>query len=420
MLNDFDTTPDEGGKKEAPGGKTSVIAGLLAGALLVVIGFFLGFMVAGRVPLSIGATSDASTPEGLDMNLVYKAWHLLEENFVPATTTDSVSADMKMYGMISGLATSYGDDYTTFFPPQEKKIFDSQVSGNFEGVGMEIDVKDGVLTVVAPLKDTPASRAGILAGDKILKIDDESTAGLTVDQAVKRIRGPKGSTVTVLVARAGKVPFEVPLVRNTINLTTVDTELRSDGVFVLKLYSFNAISPQKFREAIREFAESGSDKLLLDLRGNPGGYLEAAVDIASWFLPVGKPVVLEDSGGRRDGVVYRSYGYDVFSDKLKLAILIDGGSASASEILAGALKDYGKATLIGAQSFGKGSVQQTFDVTNDTSLKITVARWLTPNKVSISHQGIVPDIAVDRTEDDMKAKRDPQLDRAVEFLVKGE
>jgi len=241
-----------------------------------------------------------------------------------------------------------------------------------------------------------------------------------VDQAVKRIRGPKGSTVTVLVARAGKVPFEVPLVRNTINLTTVDTELRSDGVFVLKLYSFNAISPQKFREAIREFAESGSDKLLLDLRGNPGGYLEAAVDIASWFLPVGKPVVLEDSGGRRDGVVYRSYGYDVFSDKLKLAILIDGGSASASEILAGALKDYGKATLIGAQSFGKGSVQQTFDVTNDTSLKITVARWLTPNKVSISHQGIVPDIAVDRTEDDMKAKRDPQLDRAVEFLVKGE
>jgi carboxyl-terminal processing protease len=404
---------------ETNAGKTPVFAGLIAGALLVGIGFFLGFMVAGRVPITVGATSDATAPQDADMSSVYKAWHLLDENFVPATTTAAVTSEKKVYGMISGLAASYGDDYTVFFPPQEKKIFDSQVSGNFEGVGMEIDVKNGILTVVTPLKDTPASRAGIKTGDRILKIDGATTEGLTVEEAVKKIRGPKGTSVIVLIFREGKAPFELTLVRDTINLATVDTVIRPDGVFILKLYSFNAISPQKFRDAVREFAESGSDKLVLDLRGNPGGYLEASVDIASWFLPIGKPVVLEDSGGKRDEVVYRSYGYDVFSDKLKFAILIDGGSASASEILAGALKDYGKATLIGAKSFGKGSVQQTFDVTNDTSIKITVARWLTPNKVSISHQGIEPDIAVERTDDDIKENRDPQLDRAVQFLLTG-
>ncbi|MEK9177406.1 MAG: S41 family peptidase [Patescibacteria group bacterium] len=402
-----------------PRGGASIVAGFLAALILVGIGFFTGFTIAGRVPISIGATSETTAPD-IDLAPLYKAWHLLEENFAPAaTTTAMVTPEERLYGMIAGLAASYGDDYTVFFPPQEKKLFDTQVSGNFEGVGMEIDVKDGVLTVVAPLKGTPAIRAGVKSGDKILKIDDESTAGITTEEAVKKIRGPRGTTVVILVAREDEAPFEIPLVRDTITLTTVETELRPDGVFVLKLLSFNAISPQKFREGLREFSDSGADKLILDLRGNPGGFLEAAVDIASWFLPVGTPVVLEDSGGRRDDKAYRSYGYVVFTDKLKLAILIDGGSASAAEILAGALRDHGRATLIGTKTFGKGSVQQTFDVTSDTTLKITVARWLTPAKVSISHEGVHPDITVERTDEDIEAERDPQLERAVEFLRTG-
>jgi carboxyl-terminal processing protease len=365
--------------------------------------------------------------EGADLAPVYKAWNLLDENFVPATTgstsspqaTAAVTTQDKIWGMISGLAASYGDDYTQFFPPKEKQIFETSLAGNFEGVGMEIAVKAGVLTVVAPLKGNAAERAGVKSGDKILTIDDESTEGLSVEEAVGKIRGPGGTTVKLSLLRDSELPFDVSIVRETINLPIIDTTLRPDGVFVLRLYSFNAMSPQEFRNAVREFAASGSDKLIIDLRGNPGGYLEAAADIASWFLPVGKPVVTSDYGGKQPEEVFRSRGYDVFTDNLKLVILIDGGSASASEILAGAMKDYGKATLIGETSFGKGSVQQTFDVTPDTALKITVARWLTPNRVSISHQGIAPDIKVEMTDEDLKAGRDPQLDRAVEYLLTG-
>lgn len=394
---------------------------ITASAVFFVVGIGVGFFVHFPAPA-------APAPlEGADLAPVYKAWNLLDENFVPATTgstsspqaTAAVTTQDKIWGMISGLAASYGDDYTQFFPPKEKQIFETSLAGNFEGVGMEIAVKAGVLTVVAPLKGNAAERAGVKSGDKILTIDDESTEGLSVEEAVGKIRGPGGTTVKLSLLRDSELPFDVSIVRETINLPIIDTTLRPDGVFVLRLYSFNAMSPQEFRNAVREFAASGSDKLIIDLRGNPGGYLEAAADIASWFLPVGKPVVTSDYGGKQPEEVFRSRGYDVFTDNLKLVILIDGGSASASEILAGAMKDYGKATLIGETSFGKGSVQQTFDVTPDTALKITVARWLTPNRVSISHQGIAPDIKVEMTDEDLKAGRDPQLDRAVEYLLTG-
>ncbi|MFA5877131.1 MAG: S41 family peptidase, partial [Candidatus Paceibacterota bacterium] len=251
------------------------------------------------------------------------------------------------------------------------------------------------------------------------KIEGKDTVGISVDDAVSVIRGEIGTPVTITVIRGKDAPFDVTLVRATINLPTIKTTSRPDGVFVIRLFTFNANAPEKFRQAIREFADSGSNKMIIDLRGNPGGYLEVAVDIASWFLPVGKVIVTEDFGSKQAPDVSRSRGYDVFSDKVKFAILIDEGSASASEILAGALRDHGKATLIGGKSFGKGSVQQLFNVTADTSLKITIARWLTPNGVSISHEGIVPDIEVAVTEEDIDAKRDPQLERAAEFLITG-
>jgi carboxyl-terminal processing protease len=198
----------------------------------------------------------------------------------------------------------------------------------------------------------------------------------------------------------------------------IDTELRSDGVFVISLYSFSANSTKLFRNALEEFANSGSSRLVLDLRGNPGGYLEAAIDMASWFLPSGDVVVSEDFGKNGEPLIHRSRGYDVFTDKLKMVVLVDGGSASASEILAGALRDNGKATLVGETTYGKGSVQEVVNLTNDTALKITIAKWFTPKGISISEEGITPDIQVPFTEEDAKAKRDPQLDRAVEFLKK--
>jgi carboxyl-terminal processing protease len=188
------------------------------------------------------------------------------------------------------------------------------------------------------------------------------------------------------------------------------------GVFKIDLYSFSLNSPNLFRGALREFITSGADKLILDLRGNPGGYLEASIDMASWFLPSSKVVVREDFGGRREERVYRSRGYDIFTDDLKFVILVDKGSASASEILAGALQEHGKAQIVGEKTFGKGSVQELVDITSETSLKLTVARWLTPNGNSISETGVEPDFAVERTAEDRSAGRDPQLNKALEVL----
>jgi carboxyl-terminal processing protease len=269
------------------------------------------------------------------------------------------------------------------------------------------------------MKDTPASRAGIRSGDMILTIDGKDTSAMSVDDAVSAIRGTAGTTVKLELQRGQGKPFDVSVVRENITLPTVDTTLRPDGVFVIHVYTFNALAPDMFRNALRTFANSGSNKLVIDLRGNPGGYLEAAVDMASWFLPVGDVIVTEDYGAKQAPDVERSRGYDVFDGNIKLAVLIDEGSASASEIFAGALHDHGKATLIGEKSFGKGSVQQVFDITNDTSLKITIARWLTPNGISISHEGITPDIVVPLTDADIQAGKDPQLDRAAQFLLTG-
>ena len=200
-------------------------------------------------------------------------------------------------------------------------------------------------------------------------------------------------------------------------MPTVDTEIKGD-VFVVRLYSFSAISPGLFRDALREFIESGRNKLVLDLRGNPGGYLEAAQDMASWFLPTGKVIVSEDFKDKNMNQVFRSKGYNVFNDKLKLIILIDGGSASASEILAGALREHGVAKLVGAQSFGKGSVQELVNITDDTSLKVTIARWLTPNGNSISNGGLTPDVVVKLDEEAYKKDgTDTQLNKALEILA---
>jgi len=346
----------------------------------------------------------------------WKVWNIINEKYPKADKIDQE----KIYGAIAGLVDSLDDPYSVFFTPDEAKLFEEEIAGNFTGVGMEVSIKDKILTVIAPLKDTPAYKADIRPGDKILKIDKTITAGLSIEKAIKLIRGEKGTTVTLTIAREGeKEPLEIKIVRDTIDIPTIDTEKRPDGIFVIKLYSFSANSASLFRNAIKSFVDSRSDKLLLDLRGNPGGYLNAAVDMASWFLPKGKIVVTEDYGNNREPEVFRSKGYAIFNDKLKFLILIDGGSASASEILAGAMQDYGRAKLVGSPSFGKGSVQEAIKVTSDTLLKITVAKWLTPNENSISEKGLTPDYPVEVTKKDLENKKDAQLEKAVELLLSG-
>lgn len=384
---------------------------VVAGAFLS--GVYLGFEnrpEVDKITSLLGKEDKA--PVNVDFSPFWETWNELDNKFV--STNGEVDNQAKVWGAIKGLVASYGDPYTVFMPPQEAKTFEEDISGNFSGVGMEIGIKDGILTVISPLKNTPAYNAGIQAGDQILKIDDHITSDLSVDEAVNFIRGKEGTVVHLTIIKKGQTePKEISITRAIITVPMIETEIVSGDTFMIKLYSFSATSPALFKDALKEFAKSGKTKLILDLRGNPGGYLDAAIDMASYFLPSGKVVVREDFGGNRKEEVYRSKGYNIFDNKLKMTILVNEGSASASEILAGALQEHGVAKLIGQKTFGKGSVQELVKITPETSLKVTVARWLTPNGKSISKEGLMPDIEVKMDED---VTNDEVLDRAILYL----
>ncbi len=397
----------------------------------ITVAFFAGIFVDAQrgipsilsdsaVPSSVYNSSNGQ-PGGVDFSQFWKVWNIVNSEFVP-TTKEATTSDTKseVYGAIQGMVASLGDPYTIFLTPSQNKNLESELSGSLEGVGMEVGVANGTLTVIAPLKDSPAEKAGILAGDTILKIGDQEAANLTVDQAVDLIRGKKGTSVVLTLSRQGKTePVVVSVMRDTINVPIVETKKLEDSkTFVIKVDSFSDNAPNLFRGALRDFVYSGYDKLVLDLRNDPGGYLEAAVDMASWFLPPGKTIVTEDFGKSKDPQIYRSYGYNIFNDNLKMAILVNGGSASAAEIMAGALSEYGVGTLVGEKTFGKGSVQELIPISNDgAALKVTVARWLTPNGKSISEQGLMPSVLASSTDEDIKAGKDTQLQKAIEVLT---
>jgi len=397
---------------------TQAISSLVLATILFAFGFYMG--KSGSIEVKNVAFLNATSTESVDLEPFWKAWAVLDEKFVGhSSTTLKISGQDKIWGAIGGLTGSYDDPYTVFFPPVEAKIFEEEISGSFGGVGMEIGVEDGLLTVIAPLKNTPASNAGVLAGDKIIQIGDKPALKMNSDEAIKLIRGEIGTSVVITFVREGvKEPIIKTITRASIEIPTVDTKLLPENIFVIELYSFSATSPNLFRGTLREFIESGSNKLIIDLRNNPGGFLEAALDMASWFLPTGKLVVTEDFGEKRENHEYRSKGYDIFTDNLKLVILVNQGSASASEILAGALREYGKAILVGENTFGKGSVQELVSLTSNTSLKITVAHWFTPLGNSISDGGLKPDIEVKLTPENTKNGADPQLNAAVRYLMK--
>jgi len=380
--------------------------------LLFGLGIYLGFNRRPEIERVLGvAGKETAVTTTADFTPFWKVWNIVNEKYPGA---EEISGQERVYGAIQGLLDSLGDPYSEFFSPEDAKVFEEDISGSFGGIGVEIGTRDRVLTVIAPLKGTPAERAGLKSGDRIIRIDEELTTSIGVDEAVSLIRGAEGTTVRLTILREGaEEPLEISVVRDIIQIPTLDTEKRSDGIFVIKLYTFSGNSPTLFRNAIREFARAKTDKLLLDLRGNPGGYLEAAISMASWFLPEGKVVVTEDYGEEREPKVYRSRGYDVFSDALKFVILIDGGSASASEILAGAMQDHKRAIVVGEKSYGKGSVQEVVQVTPDTLLKITVAKWLTPSGAVITDTGLTPDYEVKEDEDEAT---DLQLERGVELL----
>lgn len=355
---------------------------------------------------------DVCQPEDINFSLFWEAYNKIQEKFVDR---EKIDIQKIIYGAISGMVNSLDDPYTVFFPPEDTKKFKEDVEGVFEGVGMQIDIKKGQLQVVAPLEGTPAQKAGLRAGDKIIKVDDTLTADLTLDEVVSLIRGPRGTEVVLTIFREGwDETKDFRIVRGVIEVPSLKWELMEDDIAYIKLYQFSKKALFDFTEAVFEISDSPANKIILDLRNNPGGLLTVAQDIAGWFLEKGDIVVIEDFRDRED-IEYKAYGNGVFLD-YKIVVLINEGSASGSEILAGALRDNRDILLIGEKSFGKGSVQELDELRGGSSLKITIAKWLTPKGEFITETGLEPDVKVEMSIEDYNEERDPQLNKAVEVI----
>lgn len=378
------------------------------------LGVFIGKKNVNYVDKIKGLSGkDTEVVTDADFEPFWKVWNVLNDKSI---YIKDVSDQEKVWNAIQGLASSVNDPYTIFFPPTENKLFQDEIHGSFSGIGAEITKKDGILTVVAPLKDTPAEKSGLQSKDKILMIDNKDVRDLTVDQAISAIRGPKGTPVLLTILRDGdKKTKDISIIRDDIDIPTIKTDIKDD-VFIIYFYTFSENSAFLFKDAMNEFKNSGLKKLIIDLRSNPGGYLDSALEITGWFLDPGKIIAIQDFNDNRNREIFRSRGPKLFSKDYRLAILVDGGSASASEIMAGALFEHGIAKLVGEQTFGKGSVQELVNITDNTSLKITIAKWLTPSGLSISESGLKPDYLVGMTLDDYNNDTDPQLDKAIEIL----
>lgn len=389
-----------------------------AGITLLCAAFFLGGIYIGyhnRESVSkITNISHTHAPGVVDADFepFWKAWVTLSDKSI---YMKDVSNEEKIWGAIKGLAHSTGDQYTEFFDPKETGQFNEAISGEFSGVGIEIAEKDKILTVITPIKGSPAALAGIKSGDRILKIDNHVTNDLAVDEAVSYIRGEAGTKVVLTIFHEGdKETKEVTVTRQVITVPSLDSKAEGD-YFIVTLATFTGTNIEEdMRHAMLELKASGKKKLIIDLRQNPGGYLDAAVQFASYFLPKGDMIVSEDFGSKKTPENHTSSGFtELGNTEYKIAILVDEGSASASEILAGALHDHNKAILVGEKTFGKGSVQEIVPITSDTVLKVTIAKWLTPNGVSIQDNGITPDYEV---KDDEKTTKDEVLEKAKALL----
>lgn len=400
--------------------KKIAIKSIAVGSFIFAI-FAVGFLLGNATGSSTYAMGESGTQGVLpNSELLTKVQSTIGEKFIFWKSSSTLpTVKEQEYGMITGFVASYKDPYTVFFPPKEAKNFAENVKGSFGGVGMNVGMKDGNIVVIAPLKDSPAMKAGIKAGDIITAVDGKNMIGLQSDEAVSLIRGQLDTPVKITVLHVGsKAVTDITIIRKEIKIPTLDTE-KKNGVFIIKLYNFSAESPDLFKGALIDFVNSKMQYLVLDLRGNPGGYLEAAVNMASYFLKDGQIVVSERQGKNQTVVDHRSTGIVGLPAGIKMVVLVDGGSASASEILAGALKDHGIAKVVGVKSFGKGSVQELVNFDDGSSLKVTIAKWYTPNGVNISESGIKPDIeALVATTTPKGPPVDTQLMKAIEIVKK--
>lgn len=388
--------------------------------IIAIFLFILGIWIGRNVAIPFFPEADTpkyqvlnrlNTKDNVDFTTFWEAWDKLNTTYLNKKDLDG---EKLLQGAIDGLINAAGDPYTSYFNPDSNQSFNKELSGTFEGVGMELGVRDGKLVVIAPLDDSPAQKAGILAGDRIIEIDGKDATKYSIADAVSLIRGKAGTRIKLALTREGRAdPLKLELTRATINVKSIKTRYEG-SVAIVNITRFGDNTKVEWDSTVGELITKGTKKIVLDLRNDPGGRLDTAIDVAGEFVTKRDSVVQqEDSDGKRQQF------YATLDGKLQdatVVVLINKGSASASEIVAGALQDYKKATLVGETSFGKGTVQAVTDLKDGSGLHITIAKWLTPKGNWIHGIGIKPEIEVGLSETDISSGKDPQLDKALELL----
>jgi carboxyl-terminal processing protease len=398
----------------------------LGGLVLLLLGFAGGVATMWAMGPEARRTAASLVPGLVDtqkqqtreqrINLLWEAWDILAREYI---SPQAIDEQKMIYGAVAGAVASLGDSHTVFVEPAPAAIIEQDMQGSFEGIGATVDMVDGKVVIVRPLPDSPALKAGLKAGDVIVAVDNQLLEGKTLSEAIGLIRGPRGSVARLRIARKDIAePLEVAVTRDKVEMQIVESRLLEGGIAYLRLIEFNALSGDRVHAALGDLLRQKPKGLILDLRGNPGGYLQMAIDIASEFLPRGTVVVSEQERDkpRRE---HRSQGVGLATE-IPLVVLVDRGSASASEIVAGALHDQRRATLVGEKTYGKGSVQTTHRLADGSSLRVTIARWFLPKGQNLDGNGIDPDIAVTISKEDVAAGKDTQIERALTVLQKGE
>ncbi len=354
----------------------------------------------------------------------WDVWARVKNSYIEGS---SITDEKMIENAIRGLVRTTEDPFSEYLTYEDYKELTGELQGSFEGIGAEISRRNGQVVVAAPLKDTPAYKAGLKPGDIIIEVDGVSTIDATTNDVVKLIRGPKGTTVTVVVFREENYERKTfKITRSQINVPSLELEETSDGIMIIKMYNFYDPLVPQFAKAVEIIKQKQPKGIILDLRNNPGGYLDAFIEVGQYFFERGATLLVEDFGDIKDDMIYRSKRNGELKD-YKMVVLVNEGSASASEILAGALRDNNKVLIVGEKTFGKGSVQELMPIRNNNFLKLTVAYWLTPSEVNVSKKGIVPDIEVKQEEEDLTIissydvsdlKKDAQLNRAYQELLK--
>ena len=403
------------------------VCGLAGGSFVAGMFFYANFYSSASasspsvatlsIPGSIGGKvqppSSAEIPP--EFTTFWEAWSFLDEQFYGEIPADSE----RVYGAIRGMVNSFGDQNTAFIDPTRAAVLSENISGSFEGIGATIRLDDaGRLMIVDPSPDHPAFKAGLRPNDFILEVDGQSVENLSLYEAVLLIRGPAGSEVVLTIFREGELkPFEVTIVREKIEIEVVQSEMLDDGIGYIRLTQFNSGAADEIFEPAQALLNQGAASLILDLRSNPGGLLSEAVAVSGLFLEEGTVVIEKLKGGEEKRFEAKDERH--LSVTIPLVVLVNGGSASASEIVAGAIQDSGRGAIIGEQTFGKGSVQLPHSLSDGSELRVTIAEWLTPSGRQIHGEGVTPDIVIEMTLEDFEQELDPQLDEAVKFLNGG-